>query len=331
MVELPPLVATIEQLHVFYNATIAANPGAESGTFYINSNTVVVSGFVSVWNGYGSTYSEFFIQDANGYGCEVYLGGHGNTNAPPIGTYVTVTGPLETYYGTLEIAPSTAAGIVTNAAPPIPIYPFLGNPLWTNLSSSPYGSNSLRYSCSIVTFTNVYIYGSSTGGALGAGGAHYGVGGIFVSNSYTELYFTVGSPYDAVTNTNMMELFQPSYNITGTTNQFNNMPIPTNCAQLTGTLAPYSASYNEVIPSRYEDYAVSNPPPFSVAFGVTNKTASLSWPTIGGNTYSVYTTTNLNGTFTNEIFGIGYFPTNGAFSETINTNIPAKYFSVTSP
>jgi hypothetical protein len=339
LVEIAPLVATLEQIHAFYATTIAANPSVENGTFYINSNNVVISGFVSVWNGYGSSYSEFFIQDTNGYGCEVYLGGDGNTNTPPIGTYVTISGPLETYYGTLEIAPATPAAIVTNATPPIAIVPFLGNPLWTNLSASPYGSNSLRRACSVVTFTNVYLYGSKTGGALGTGGTHSGVGGIFVSNSYTQVYFTVGSPYGTVTggvtNTYVMELFQPSYNI-GTTNQyvpnqFNKQPIPTYCAQLTGTLAPYSSSYNEVIPSRLEDYLVSTPAPFTASISQTTKSSTVSWTPVGGATYSVYSATNLAGPWNNLSSGLTYFPTNGAFSQTISSGTPDEYFIVTSP
>ncbi len=336
LVEIAPLVATLEQIHVFYNNTIAANPAAESGTFYINTNNVVISGFVSVWHGYGSTYSEFFIQDTNGYGCEVYLGLHGNTNTPPIGTYVTISGPLETYYGTLEIAPTTASAIVTNATPPVPIRPFLGNPIWTNLASQPYGTNSLRYSCSVVTFTNCYLYGTSNGGAFGANsGTHNGPGGVFATNSYTQLYFTVGTPYgtvtNGVTNTYVMELFQPSYNLTGTTNEFNGKPIPTFCAQLTGIIAPYSAHYNEVIPSRYEDYLVSSPAPFSLSIGETNATATMGWAPVGGATYSVYSATNLLGPWTNETFGLTYYPTNGAYSQPVSPGTPAKFFEVTSP
>jgi hypothetical protein len=332
LVELAPLVATLEQLHTFLNNSatqIAGNPG---GTIVINSNTVVVSGYISVYHGYGSTYSEFFMQDSNGYGVEVYLGGLGNTNTPPIGSYVTVSGELEVYHSALEMAPASQSEIVTNAAPPIALYPFLGNSLYSNLVANPIGTNALRYSCSLFTFTNVYIYGGPTGGALGSDGSHSGVGGVFVSNSYTILYITVGAPYSA-TNTSTMEIFQPSYNIGGITNQFNNQVIPTHCAQLTGILAPYGGtpSYVEMIPSRYEDYLVGSPAAFNVAIGETNKTATASWLPVGGATYSVYSATNLTGPWTNEAYGLTYYPTNGAFSQAINLGLSAKYFQVTSP
>jgi hypothetical protein len=228
------------------------------------------------------------------------------------------------------MAPASQSEIVTNAAPPIALYPFLGNSLYSNLVANPIGTNALRYSCSLFTFTNVYLYGSPTGGAFGSDGSHSGVNGLFTSNSYTILYITVGAPYSA-TNTGTMEIFQPSYNIGGVTNQFNNQVIPTHCDQLTGILAPYSASYNEVIPSRYKDYLVNSPLPFNISIGETNKAGTVSWLPIGGATYSVYSATNLLGPWTNEAYGLTYFPTNGAFSQAINFGIPAKFFQVTSP
>ena len=215
LVEIAPVVATMEQLHTYLNNTaaqIAANPG---GTVYINTNNVTVSGYVSIYRGYGSSYTTFFMQDTNGYGVEVFLGGHGNTNAPPIGTYVTVSGPLEVYNSGLELAPTTPSAIVTNPAPPIALNPFLGNPYYADLTANPIGSNALRFTDSLVTFTNVYLYGNPTGGPFGSGltygGAYSGVGGIFTSNSYCLLYMTVGAPYDPIANTNTMEIFQPTY------------------------------------------------------------------------------------------------------------------------
>jgi len=341
LVETAPVVATIEQLHTYLNnsaSQIAANPG---GTVYINTNNVTVSGYVSVYRGYGSSYSEFFIQDTNGYGVEVFLAGHGNTNTPPIGTYVTISGPLEVYHGGLEMAPSTTSAVVTNPAPPVAFNPFLGNPYYADLTANPLGTNALRFSDSLVTFTNVYFYGNATGGALGSGpngGANSGVGGIFTSNSYCILYITVGAPYDAVTNNQTMEIFQPTYDYrNGTTpialNPFDYQPIPTHCAQLTGILLPYggSPSYVEVIPSRYEDYLTNSPAAFNVSLGATNKSATVGWPAVPGATYSVYSATNITGPWTNEAYGLTYYPTNGAFSEAIGSGTSAKFFRVTSP
>jgi hypothetical protein len=331
LVEIAPLIATLGQIHGFLNsAAVSGNPG---GTIVINSNNLVTSGYVSVYHGYGSTYSEFFIQDTNGYGVEVYLGSHGNTNTPPIGSFVTITGELEVYKSAVEMAPSTASAIVVNSnVPPVPLHPFLGNPFASNFLANPIGSNSLRYSCSLVTFTNVYIYGTKTGGAIGTGGNNSGLGGIFTSNSYCVLYFTVGA-YDATTNNLTFEIFQPTYNIGTTTNEFAFKPIPTYCAQLTGVLAPYGGSpnYDEVIPSRYADYATNSPAPFTVSYAETNKTLALTWPAVAGNTYSVNATSSGTAPYTNVSYGIGYYPTNGSYTETVSNSVAVKLFQVTSP
>ena len=342
LTEIAPVVATLEQLHTYLNnnqAQIAANPG---GTVYLNTNNVTVSGYVSVYRGYGSSYSEFFLQDTNGYGVEVFLAGHGNTNTPPIGTYVTVSGPLEVYHGGLEMAPATTSAIVTNPAPPIAFNPFLGNPYYADLTANPLGTNALRFSASLVTFTNVYLYGNATGGPFGSGtssgGAYSGIGGIFTSNSYCILYITVGAPYDAVTNNKTMEIFQPTYDYRNGSasvalNPFDYQPIPTNCAQLTGVLLPYggSPSYVEVIPTRYEDYLASSPAAFATSLGAANKNATLRWPTVGGATYSVYSATNIKGPWKNEAYGLTYYPTNGAFKQVISPGSSAKFFQITSP
>jgi len=338
LLEVAPLTATLEQLHTYLNNTtnqIAANPG---GTIYINTNNVTVSGYISVYRGYGSTYSEFFLQDTNDYGVEVFLAGHGNTNTPPIGTYVTVSGELEVYHAGLELAPSAVSAIVTNLAPPAGLYPFLGNSIYTNLVANPIGSNALRFTASLVTFTNVYLYGSSTGGVFGSGGANYGVGGIFTSNSYTILYITVGAPYDAVTNNLTMEIFQPTYDYRNGTatvaqNPFDLQPIPTHVAQLTGVMLPYggSPSYVEVIPSRYEDYMTNNPTPVALSIAAASKSATVSWTPVGGNTYSVASATNLTGPWKTEASGLTYYPTNGVYTQTLSPALRDKFYQVTSP
>jgi hypothetical protein len=220
--------------------------------------------------------------------------------------------------------------------------PFLGNPYYADLTANPIGTNALRFTASLVTFKNVYLYGNSTGGAFGSGtssgGAYSGIGGIFTSNSYCILYITVGAPYDAITNTNTMEIFQPTYDYRNGTasiaqNPFDYQPIPTHCAQLTGVLLPYggSPSYVEVIPSRYQDYLTASPAPFNLSLNVTNKTASVNWPAVGGATYSVLSTTNLLNPWTNVAYGLTYYPTNGSFSQAISSSNSATFYRVTSP
>src|SRR5271163_1562317 len=127
----------MEQLHTSLNNAVSQVSINPSGTVYINTNNVTVSGYVNSYRGYGTSYSAYFLQDTNGYGVEVFLGGNGNTNAPPIGTYVTVSGPLEVYHSGLELAPSTPSAITTSPALPVAFNPVLGNPYYADFVANP--------------------------------------------------------------------------------------------------------------------------------------------------------------------------------------------------
>jgi hypothetical protein len=191
------------------------------------------------------------------------------------------------------------------------------------------GSNSLTVQQSLVTFTNVYLYGTKTGGALGTGGSHSGVGGIFDSNTYTEVYITVGGPFQAPSHTNVMEIFQPGYNVNGQANPIANQPIPTHCYQLTGIYSPFESTA-QLTPSRLADYVVNPPPPFSTTITLTNGIATLNWgPVQTGSTYSANTAASANGPWTVSAQGLAYYPTNGTFTD---TNLaPSKLYLISSP
>lgn len=339
VVEIAPVVATMQQLHnllISYTNEIIAgvvNP------IPVNTNNITVSGYVSMFQGYGSgSYTEYFIQDASSLGVEVYLAGFGNTNTPPIGSFVTVNAPLYIYYGELELEPSSPSSITVNSnVPPIALTPHLANAYFNSIATNNFGPVALTYQCSLVTFTNVYFYGNRTGGTIGiTGNQHDGVGGIFESNYYTEIYFTANGPYNPATgNTNTFQLFQPTYNFgTGANvveyNPFDDAPIPTNCVQLTGIYAPYSAGTAELVPSRLADYCTNAPAPFLVTIGESKTgAATVHWPANIGSTYSINSSTNINGPWTQAAYGLAYYPTNGAFTDTNKS--PAKFYYITSP
>jgi hypothetical protein len=328
--EIAPLIATLLQLHNLMIASSNQLAAYENSFYYINTNNVTVSGYVSEYTGYGTTYSEYFVQDAAGYGIEVFLGGHGNTNTPPIGTYVTISGPIEVYHTELEILPSSGASITTNSsAPVVPLSPVLGNNNYFDLATNVLGTNALTVACSLVTFTNAYLYGTANGGAFGTGGSHSGVGGVFASNTYTILYFTVGGPYHVPDNTNTIEVFQPAYNLGTTTNVFDYVTIPTQCYQLTGVYLCFGGT-PEIIPSRIADYVTNPPPAFSTTIAAAKPGAALAWqPVQAGSTYTVYGATNLAGPWKQTAYGLTYYPTNGAFTD---TNVaPAKFYRISSP
>jgi hypothetical protein len=334
LTEIPPLVATLQQLH---NLLIASS-NQLGGNFFINSNNVTVQGYVSSFGGLGngatSSYSEYFIQDAAGYGIEVFFNHFGNTNNPPIGTPMTISGLIEVFSTGLEIAPTALNAFTTNSsAPVVPIGPKLANGIFNDLATNVVGSNALTLSCSLLTFTNCYLYATTTGGAFGTAGSHSGVGGVFLTNSFTILHFTVGGPYHVPDNTNTLEIFQPAYSYGAVTNPIANQTIPTFCYQLTGAALPFgsgaSASF-EIIPSRIQDYVTNPPPAFSSAIARTNGVSTVTWgPVQAGSTYSAKTAGNAKGPWTVSQQGLAYYPTNGSL---IDTNpAPSKLYLMTSP
>lgn len=323
LTEMAPVLATISQLHnlmISLQSQVIANKG---GTIYVNSNNVTVGGYVTTYGGFGSTYNEFFIQDAAGYGIQVYLGGNGNTNTPPVGTYVTVTGPVEIYHTELEMYITLPSAIVTNVAPVGVLAPKLYNNIFNDLSTNGLGTNAIMISSSLITFTNVYIYGNKTGGAIGNGGNFY-------SNSYSSsLYFTVGQ-YHYPDNTNWIQIYQFAYNYGNppVVNPFGGQPVPTHCYQITGAYLSYGGG-PEILPSRLADYVVNPPSSFTASATQAKGVPTINWPAQPGSTYSIYSATNLKGPWINQASGLTYYPTNGAYTD--NSAARAKFYRVGSP
>jgi hypothetical protein len=327
-----PVIATLPQLHTLMIALTNSIIQNESGTVNINTNNVTVAGYVTTYRGFGSSsYTEYFIED-NGSGIEVYLYGYNNTNTPPVGTYVIVSGPVVVYQTTLEIEPATQSSITPTNAPVQTLAPVLANSIFGQLVTNGFGTNAIQSQCSLLTFTNVYIYGSKTGGALGTGGSHSGVGGVFDGGSYNILYVTIGQY--GPNNTNTMEIFQPCYNYgTNTTsltftNPFTGVTIPTNCYQLTGAYDEYEGT-PEIEPSRIQDYVTNPPSSFTAGVVLTNHVPTIKWPVQTGSTYSVYSTTNLDDPWTQVAYGLAYYPTNGTFTDTNRAS--AKFYQISSP
>jgi hypothetical protein len=348
LTELAPLTASMLQLHNFLLATTNQYLAKLHSSYYINTNNVIVSGYVmdygasssvGTFGGYGTTYSEFFIQDTSGLGVEVFLSGLGNTNGPPVGSYVTVTGPLEVFNGTLEMVPATQAAIVTNSAPPLTLTPKVFNSAFNDVITNLLGTNTILYGPSLVTLTNVYIYGSKTGGALPNGG-------IFASNAANILYCTIGQPYSTTppVNTNVWEIFEPTYNygprtapaIPYATNSCDSQVIPPFCYQVTGIYENFSGS-PEIVVSRYQDYVVNPPPNYLASLTLTNissgkgkaAAATVNWNPSPGSTYSVYSATNLAGPWTQAAYGLTYYPSNSTFTDTNSAKV--KFYRVSSP
>ena len=236
-----PLVATLPQLHELMGLEVSSI--TPSSVVPINTNGVSVTGYVSVFGPLTSstkTYAEFYMTYSN-YGIYVFYSPSGHTNQIPVpGSYVTVSGPCQVYHGQLELD-AIANGVVISNTPSLQMpAPQLCNATNFNLlvtnSLSPYG---VAVQCSLVTFTNVYIYGSKTGTVATFNG------GKFYTNSTTTLYMTEGA-YNALNNTNWIEVYVPDYrgnDVNGNGYTSTNLwgaTIPTYAYQVTGILEYYS-------------------------------------------------------------------------------------------
>jgi hypothetical protein len=281
------------------------------------------------FEGFGSADTEYYIEDASGLGVQVYLQNAdddlGNSLTPPIGTCVTVTGQLETHHNEIAIAPGDPNGvsIVTNA-PTLTISPKLANGMFNNFVTNGLGTNAFLYNCSLVTLTNVYLYGDRNGDPVGNAG-------VFYANSYTTAYITAGGPYNPATgHTNMLELYQFGYDYPALFLQsdFDDAPVPTNCFQLTGIYVD-SDGTGKLEPSQPADYVSSPPPPFKARLTDFNGVRNVLWPPQAGSTYSVYSATSVLGPWAQTATGLAYYPTNGVFTDA--TSAPAKFYYISSP
>jgi hypothetical protein len=315
----PPPLVSISYLHSF----LITNP--PSGPTNLNNGTIYnVQGIVTTFGAIISkTYSEYFIQDGTG-GALVFVNGTGSTNTPPAGALVSVIGPAQQYYGALELAPNvtTASNTVTilSINNPLPAPVLLNLPLMATNPMDVYGGVYGRtVQGSLVTLTNVYLYSSSSGGA---------VSGNFPTNSTKALYafqkpYSAGQPY--------MEIYVYTY--TNVLNQLNTnfwgKPIPSSANEVTGPMALFNPSSPEIYPTRFADIVNATNAPFKISIATPNGVPTVSWPTPTNNlTYSVYSTTNLLGPWTQN-FGVGYYPSTNSYTDT--NAAPAKFYRVSTP
>jgi hypothetical protein len=346
IVIIPPLVATLSQLHNLMNSEISQIVINEGGTVPVNTNNVTVAGYVTSFQNMGSTYREWFMQDASGYGIEIYLPGYGTSNAPPIGSYIVASGPVAVYETGLQLTPASPAQAYITNAPVIPLAPVPGNAVFNQLATNALGTYEIVNSESLFSFTNVYLYASKTGGAIGTStSAHLGGStGQFDAGSYSEAYMFIG-PYNATSNTHYLEIFQPTYNFgtnasaPGYASAFTGLTIPSHCYQLTGAYVDFDGS-PEIEPSRPADYVTTLPAAPTVSIVKTNGGVALTWPyTQVGSTYSVQGTTNLPATWGTPAssttaypaYGLGYWPTNSTYTY-IDTNAAlSQFYLISSP
>lgn len=314
VVVVPPPLVTIAYMH-----TLITN---KNSSVTINGGQVFdVEGIVtSIGQISSKTTSEFFIQDGTG-GCFVYAGGFAPAKTPPVGALVNVVSPAQSYYGELEMDPTTTSPtnavitLSTNNPLPAPI-PLNLALMATNALGTNYG---LIIECSLVSMTNVYLYSTSTGAR--------NAGEYFTNNSAIPLYafqhpYSAGQPYIEVytyTYTNAANL--------SNTNYFG-QPVPTFAYEITGAMGIYSPTAPELYPTRFQDFVTTAPASFAAGVTATNGIPTVTFPAAVGSTYSVYSATNLLGPWT-QMFGLSYYPSTGVYTPT--NGAANQFFKVSTP
>ena len=313
----PPPTVPIAYLHSLMTTNVP-------GDYDLNGTAIyTVQGVVTTFGPFSAaakTYAEYYIQDNSG-GIYVYIGGAGTNYAPPAGSLVSVTGPVQVYGGQLEIDPQVSgASAATNGFTILSANQPLPTPQPLNFSlmaTNPLGTYGVAIQNALVTLTNAYFYKTKAGAA-------YASTATFYSNGYTSFYLTQG-PFNSVTNANTLEIFVPTYG--GLATNLADQLIPGQAYQVTGVMANYNGAA-ELDVTRLQDFVLAPPAPFAVGLTVSNGVSRITWPAATGSTYSVYTATNLPGPWT-QTFGLSYYPSTGAYAV---TNGPgAQFFRVSTP
>ena len=240
-------------------------------------------------------------------------------NTPPPGTLVSVTGSAQQYYGQLELVPNvtTASNSITilSSGNPLPAPQPLNLSLMATNPMSAYG---LGIQGSLVTLTNVYLYASATGTP---------VSGNFGVNTSKGLYafaqpYSAGQPYITV------YVYSYTNAVNTLSTNFFGQPVPSFAYEITGEMEIYSPTQPEIYPTRYQDIVTSQPTPFAAGMTVSNGVPQLTWPTVDGSTYSVYSATNLLGPWT-QTFGLSYYPSTGVYTAT--NSAASQFYKVSTP
>lgn len=320
----PELVSIASLLHLcsLTNVVHGAGPYINAGQIFDVEGVVTTIGQIE-----SKTSCEFFIQDGTG-GVLVYDENVNPSNAPPVGSLLNVVSQIENYYGEPELDPQSGSATnltqIVSSNNVVPASVLIGN--IGLVSTNVYGDGidgtyGSAIEGEIVTLTNVYLYTSKTPSGPPTG--------TYPTNGTQSLY-AFQKPYQAGVFTNFLTVFVYTY--TNSVNQLGTnywgQPIPGFAYELTGVLAAFNTNTPEIYPSRFQDIVTNLPAPFSAKIAVTHGTPTVSWPTVVGSTYSLYSATSILGPWT-RTFGLAYYPTIGSYTDT--NSAPAKFYYISSP
>jgi Immunoglobulin I-set domain len=298
-----PVITNIAYLRSLQDASLAPTitvPASNSVTVY--QVTGVVTEHTNIES---ATYAEYWIQDSTA-GIEFFV--EDPTFRPHFGDVVSVSGIVDIFDDALEID-----GSAGNASEPYFIVSTNGEslPLPYPLELIPFGFSqanpalsSLVYQGSRGVFTNCYF---EQAGQTFQSGATY-----VVTNNSGQSYslYTGGSD---------------GPDLIGQT-------IPSFAYSITGPYDQFDTTY-EIMITAGSDIVTAPPPSVTnLTAAVTSNNLTLSWTAVPGSyTYSVESSTNLAGPWSNLQGGLWFSNSTGTYTAAVDTNIPAMFFQIASP
>ena len=312
---LTPQAVSIDTLRGFVDNTFFLP--TNTTLFYTVTNAVVYT--LEVTNGSGVNggpftgppNAEFFIQDGTG-GIAVFVAGGATTMQPRQGDIVNVTGPLGNFNSLLQFNMTSADASQsvtvtghTNTLPAPVVLPLA----FTNGVGFTSVSNVIRkYEGRYVTLTNVYF---ATPGINFASGTYIitnlaGVGfRVFLNAANVNL---IGQPIPIFART-----------ISGPMAYFN-----------TATATDRSTGF-ELDPSSISDIAVGPAAPNGVIAVTGGGIPVINWPAQPFVPYSVLWSTNVAGPYTAIVTGLTFPTAAGTYTDSVNINLPASFYKISSP
>jgi hypothetical protein len=250
----------------------------------------------------GST-SSYYVQDATG-GINLFITGDA-TFRPALGDIVTATGLLSVFDDNLELDVTAGAAFQTytdlGTGSGLPTPALL---TWSTAVGNP-SSTVPTIEGSLVTMTNVYF---ETAGD-----------------------FTTATVAYPITN-NSGQAF--TVFVTGQPNDLEGMPIPAFAYSVTGVLDQISTTAYELIVTRYSDIVTAVPPAVNVVAartGTGGTNVTLKWSAVPNDyTYSIRSSTNVAGPYTNLASGLLFTTTNGTYTDVGPTGA-TKFYEIVSP
>jgi hypothetical protein len=313
-----PTVETIDYLRNLQD--VSAGP---AGTYTVNGTSLfTITGIITVATNITSgNTSSYYLQDSTG-GMNFFITGD-STFRPTLGDVVTATGTLSEYYNNLELDVAVGTPYETYSdltvtdpsqypAQPLPTAQLLP---WGYWNSNP-ANTSLNIDGSIVMLTNVYFVSNSV---------NYGASAVFTnSHDYYDVTNNTGETFDVY--------------VSEQNTNFNGEPIPPFAYSVTGVLQENSSPdpVFSIIVSRYSDIVTTEPPqPIQGFAGMVSGNGNnliLNWTAVPNTeSYSVLTSTNVAGPYTNKLAtGLTFSTAQGTYPAPI-PSVVATFYLISSP